>query len=311
MAVLEDKALDLGARQKRAAPLVAYLLGVRPCPGPDGTTVFYCRPDAGVPVYIQKSHAEVHCAAEQALRFFVGGGVARPSMQHFSKCHFPLLLTSCGIEAECGEAFLASLDPAGVVPLADACVVVDLSPIAKWNFVVHKYDAEPTFRFTKTLPVKWTKPYQKLRRAPGELERGMETDTGEFVPLWPTLESSALYTGYLKHVRTDVGWSDGARDPLHLAMNLVRMGSLVTFEIVPQQKAIFTFAGPVNSGKSTLIRTLMGPLVLGDFCSGAGLRGTDKAQSSVNWKVRHDMTTSKAVIFGEQESFDVRVLRDA
>ena len=112
-------------------------------------------------------------------------------------------------------------------------------------------------------------------------------------------------------MRTDVGWSDGARDPLHLAMNLVRMGSLVTFEIVPQQKAIFTFAGPVNSGKSTLIRTLMGPLVLGDFCSGAGLRGTDKAQSSVNWKVRHDMTTSKAVIFGEQESFDVRVLRDA
>ena len=318
---LLDQSIGVDARKSRAALLCAILLGTHPCPGlrqgnNNPTTTFYGRKSAEKPVYDEINFEQVYNASVQALGIVQGKkGVGRPGKQHFLDiCHLPpTVLEDYGVSHICGDTFLASLDPTGVLPLANACVVVDFSAAAVCIFAVHTYDTAPKeYRFTKTLPVKWIQPYRKLMRtqdADGAF--GFTTDTGRFVPLRSTFQESPVYKEHLAHLRTRVGWSNGAEDPLDFAIGLVCMGSLATFELAPRYKAAYSVCGDVGAGKSSFIDAGMGRPLLGELCIPAAQRSTDKGRSTVNWYVRSLLTTSKVLILDEQSGFNVEALREA
>jgi hypothetical protein len=306
---LYDDSVDVEDRRRRAATIIAYLLGTRPVGGATGTTLFYHPQSTGSIVFVPAGPVEVEEIARAALAAIpTVGRMGRPSLEHFKNCHSPIRLTSCGIEKDCGDAFLATLDPKGLLPLRNAIVRFGAAN-EDWHVVVTPKE-KVTARFTKTLAVDWNRDFFKLKRVEDPAGGwSLVTETGQCFKPRDTFVNSPVYTNFLQYYRFAGGWSDGAPpDALDGAIQLTRIMALITLEKLPEQKAAVVISGPVNSGKSSLHEIMTAPL--GRFLAPIALRGTDQNHSVINFAVRHSMTTCKLVVLAEQGSFNVDVLRE-
>jgi hypothetical protein len=309
---LYDVSVDVEDRRRRAATIIAYLLGIRPVGDAMDTSLFYHPDSAGSFVFVQvgpNGPAKVEEIARSALAAIpTVGRMGRPGLDHFKNCHSPIRLTSCGIEKECGDAFLATLDPKGLLPLRNAIVRFGAAN-EDWHVVVTPKE-NVTARFTKTLAVEWNRDFFKLKRVEDPAgEWSLVTETGQCFKPRDTFENSPVYTNFLQYFRFAGGWSDGAPpDALDGAIQLTRIMALITLEKLPEQKAAVVISGPVDSGKSSLHEIMTAPL--GPFLAPIALRGTDQNHSVINFAVRHSMTTCKLVVLAEQGSFNVDVLRE-
>lgn len=308
---LYDGSDEVEARKRRAATIIAYLLGMRPVGSATGTTLFYHPQSAGSFIFVLIADpGKVEEYAREALAAIPpGGSVGRPSFEHFKNCHHPARLKHCGIAQECGEAFMATLDPKGLLPLRNAVVRFG-SANDDWHVVVTPKEHVKA-RFTKALDVEWKRTFFKLKRVEDPAGQwSFVTETDHYIKIRDTFQQSPVYTNFLQYYRFAGGWSDGAPpDALDGAIQLTRIMALVTLEKLPEQKAAVVISGPVDSGKSSLHEVMAAPL--GPFLTTSALRGTDQNRSVINYAVRHGMTTCKLVVLAEQGSFNVDVLREA
>ena len=314
---------DVEFRRRNAAAHLAYLIGTRPVAVTDGngknTTAFYRAFDPllwkieesetvesraraalkGIPPY--KSNDGESCKTKDLL--------GRPKPAHFTAVH--LQLARCGLEADCGAAFAATLDPPGFLPLRNA--VVRYTPKGEWQLEV-TMAKDVKQRFTKRLDIEWTNEYRKVKR----FQRpdgtwALEMDTGIQCTIREQVEHSPVFTQCFQFFRVEHGWSEDVKhDPVDFSIQVLRFFAHVLLELVPSQKAAAVVYGVPDAGKSTLIQALTAGW--GDQNSGlksaSGLRGSDEAKITVNFLVRYAMTAYRLVYLKEQVGISIDTFRE-
>jgi hypothetical protein len=310
---------DVEFRQRNAAAHLAYLLGTRPVAAPDGKgTVFYRLLETGSFLWTTATPEQVETAARKALAaippYKTDDGkekdkLGRPKPAHFKAVH--LQLGDCGLAAECGQAFAATLDPLGYLPLRNAVVRYNS------NWMDDDWQLEVTLakdveqRFTKHMKFDWTKKYLKVKRV--ELSDGswaLETDTGMRNTIHEIVESNQVFTQCLRFFRAEHGWSEGAEhDPVDFSIQALRFTALALLGLAPQQKAAGVVSGLPDTGKSTLFEVLTSCFG-DDFESSSGLRSSDATKTTINYVIRHAMTTHRLVKLKEEQGFNFGAVRE-
>ena len=282
---------DVEVGKRRAAVHMAYLLGTRPVAGPNGKTEFFRqsreadkRPDNSPwspLLWTASTPQQMEIVSRNALAQIPLRGenfrVGRPELAHFEAVHLQLDSLSYGSAADYGEAFPATLDPPGCLPLRNA--VVRFTPKDEWHIVVTPAN-EAEQRFTKCLNVEWTQTFHKVkrvRRSDGTWR--LETDTGERFTIHEFVKESRIFKECLRFFRTEYGWSEGvAHDPVDFAIQVLRATGLILLEQAPEQKAAVVVSGAKDAGKTTLLELLIGNGYFGNFLSTPGSRKTNSHQ---------------------------------
>jgi hypothetical protein len=286
---------------------------------PDGKgTVFYRLSETGSFLWTTSTPEEVETAARKALAaippYETDDGkekdtlLGRPKLAHFKAVH--LQLCYCGLDADCGEAFAATLDPLGYLPLRNAIVRYSFHCRDDWHLEV-TLAKDVKQRFTNHLAVEWTQPYLKVKRV--ELSDGswaLETDTGRRETIHELVESSQVFTQCLRFFRAEHGWSEGAEhDPVDFSIQALRFTALALLGLAPQQKVAGVVSGLPDTGKSTLFEVLTSCFG-DDFESSSGLRSSDATKTTINFAVRYAMTTHRLVKLKEEQGFNFVTVRE-
>jgi hypothetical protein len=286
---------------------------------PDGKgTVFYRLLETGSFLWTTSTPEEVETAARKALAaippYETADGkekdklLGRPKLAHFKAVH--LQLGDCGLAADCGKAFAATLDPPGYLPLRNAVVRYSSNRLDDSQLeVTLAKDVEQ--RFTKYLKFDWTKKYLKVKRV--ELSDGswaLETDTGMRTTIHELVKSSQVFTRCLRFFRAEHGWSKGAEhDPVDFSIQTLRFTALALLGLAPQQKVAGVVSGLPDTGKSTLFEVLTSCFG-DDFEGSSGLRSSDATKTTINYAIRYAMTTHRLVKLKEEQGFNFEAVRE-